>query len=86
MSAITSAPASCIRRCCRHSGFHWGPNQVFGGWTLSSNWFFRTGLPFSIVDNANQGSLYGFNMEGSPRYATPLTNIPMACTDAVNFP
>ncbi len=21
----------------RHSGFHWGPNRIFGGWTLSSN-------------------------------------------------
>ena len=21
----------------RHAGFKWGPNQVFGGWTLSSN-------------------------------------------------
>ncbi len=29
----------------RHSGFHYGPNRVFGGWTLSGNWFFRTGLP-----------------------------------------
>jgi len=28
-----------------------GPNQVFGGWTLSSNIFWRSGLPFSIVDS-----------------------------------
>src|SRR3984885_5464374 len=69
----------------RHAGFRWGPNRVFGGWTLSSNWFFRTGLPFSIVDNADAGSLAGYNYSG-PIFATPLTNIPGTCTSAVNSP
>jgi hypothetical protein len=70
----------------RHSGFHWGPNQVFGGWTLSSNWFFRTGLPFTVVDGANLGALYGYNMAGSPEFAIPLTKIPNTCNNAVNTP
>jgi hypothetical protein len=69
----------------RHAGFHWGPNPVFGGWTLSSNWFFRTGLPFSIVDNADAGALAGYNYSG-PIFATPVTNIPNTCTSAVNSP
>jgi len=69
----------------RHAGFRWGPNRVFGGWTLSSNWFFRTGLPFSIVDNADAGALAGYNYSG-PIFATPLTNIPGTCTSAVNSP
>lgn len=29
----------------RHAGFNWGPNQIFGGRTLSSNLFWRSGLP-----------------------------------------
>lgn len=69
----------------RHAGFHWGPNRVFGGWTLSSNWFFRTGLPFSIVDNAAAGALAGYNYSG-PIFATPLTRISGTCTSAVNSP
>ena len=69
----------------RHAGMRWGPNPIFGGWTLSSNWFFRTGLPFSIVDNADAGALAGYNYSG-PIFATPLTNIPNSCTNAVNTP
>lgn len=68
----------------RHSGFHWGPNRVFGGWTLATNWFFRTGLPFTVIDNANLGALYGFNLQNSPEFATPLTKISGTCTSAVN--
>ena len=45
----------------RHSGFHWGPNRVFGGWTLASNWFYRSGLPFSVVDGSALGALAGYN-------------------------
>ena len=69
----------------RHAGFHWGPNRVFSGWTLSSNWFFRTGLPFSIVDTADEGALAGYNYSG-PIFATPLTHIASSCTSAVNSP
>jgi hypothetical protein len=71
----------------RHAGFHWGPNQVFGGWTLSSNWFFRTGLPFTITDAAATGTLAGYNYGTSAAiFASPLTSLPSSCTSAVNSP
>ena len=69
----------------RHAGLRWGPNRVFGGWTLSSNWFFRTGLPFSVIDNAAFGTLIGYNYLGSI-FASPITSIPNICTSAVNSP
>jgi hypothetical protein len=69
----------------RHAGFHWGPNQVFGGWTLSGNWFWRSGLPFSIVDNSALAPLLGLNYFG-PIFATPVTNVPGTCNNAVNSP
>jgi hypothetical protein len=50
----------------RHSGIHWGPaKRVLAGWTLSSNLFFRSGLPFTIVDNAESGALAGQNYGGT---------------------
>jgi Carboxypeptidase regulatory-like domain len=55
----------------RHSGFKWGPNAVFGGWTLSSNWFLRSGLPFSVIDNSAGGALFGDNYNATI-FATPL--------------
>jgi outer membrane receptor protein involved in Fe transport len=71
----------------RHAGFKWGPNAIFGGWTLSSNWFYRSGLPFSIIDNSAQGALLGYNLGAqSVVLASPLGNIPGTCTSAVNTP
>jgi hypothetical protein len=73
----------------RHTGFRWGPNQVFGGWTLSSNWFLRSGLPFTIVDNSALGTLAGLNYgTNGGIFASPLTHLPGACTSAsaVNTP
>ena len=70
----------------RHAGMKWGPNRVFGGWTLSSNWFFRTGLPFTVIDNGNLGALFANNMSGSAEFATPIASVPKTCTDAVNTP
>jgi hypothetical protein len=69
----------------RHAGFRRGPNRLFGGWTLSSNWFWRTGLPFSIVDNSASATLLGYNYSG-PIFASPVTNVPGTCTTAVNSP
>jgi hypothetical protein len=70
----------------RHAGFHWGPNRVFSGWTLSTNWFWRTGLPFSIVDTSAEAPLLGLNFDG-PIFATPVTNVPTSCgASAVNTP
>ncbi|MBV9770605.1 MAG: hypothetical protein JOZ32_13605, partial [Bryobacterales bacterium] len=75
----------------RHTGFKYGPNQVFGGWTLSSNWFFRTGLPFTIVDGSALNTLSGYNYNSaSPGqgfiFASPITSVPGSCTSAVNSP
>lgn len=75
----------------RHTGFKWGPNQVFGGWTLSSNWFLRSGLPFTIVDGAALNTLSGYNYNSaSPGqgfiFASPVAPIPGSCTSAVNSP
>lgn len=69
----------------RRAGFHWGPNRAFGGWTLSSNWFFRTGLPFTVIDNSALAPLLGLNYDGAI-FASPLGNVPHACTSAVNSP
>jgi len=69
----------------RHAGFHWGPNRVFGGWNLSGNWFWRSGLPFSIVDNSAVAPLLGLNYNGVV-FASPVTRVPGSCTSAVNSP
>lgn len=69
----------------RHAGFHWGPNRIFGGWTLSSNWFYRTGLPFTIIDNSALAPLLGLNYAGTI-LASPATALPHSCGDAVNTP
>ena len=69
----------------RHAGFHRGPNQVFGGWTLSSNWFLRSGLPFSVIDNSALGALLGTNYNGVI-FASPVTHVSGTCTSAVNSP
>ncbi len=68
----------------RHAGFKWGPNRVFSGWTLSTNWFFRTGLPFTVIDNSALAPLIGLNFDG-PIFATPAGNFPRTCgAGAVN--
>ena len=69
----------------RHAGFHWGPNRIFGGWTLSSNWFWRSGLPFSVVDSSAVAPLFGLNYNGTI-FASPVTNVPNTCNNAVNSP
>jgi hypothetical protein len=73
----------------RHAGFKYGPNQVFGGWTLSSNWFLRSGLPFSIVDSSALGDLAGYNYgQNGGILATALGPVSHTCTSAsaVNTP
>jgi len=70
----------------RHAGFHWGPNRVFGGWTLSSNIFYRTGLPYTVIDTAATTTLAGFNYGGTI-FGTPLTSSFAGCgSGAVNTP
>jgi hypothetical protein len=44
--------------------FKWGPNWMFGGWTLSGTFFTHSGSPFSVIDNATTGNLSGNNYTG----------------------
>jgi hypothetical protein len=69
----------------RHVGMKWGPNQVFGGWTLSSNWFYRTGLPFTVIDNTTTDTLLAYNYVGTV-FGTPVSSVSRTCTSAVNSP
>ncbi len=69
----------------RHAGFRYGPNRVFGGWTLTSNWFFRTGLPFTVIDNANLDTLLAYNYTGTI-FASPAGTVGSTCNNAVNTP
>jgi|HubBroStandDraft_1064217.scaffolds.fasta_scaffold02263_7 hypothetical protein len=46
---------------------HWGPNAVFGGWTISGTFFVRSGFPFTVVDTAASGTLSGYN-DGGPYF------------------
>jgi hypothetical protein len=70
----------------RHLGFKKGPNQIVGGWTVSSNIFWRSGMPYTVVDNSAEGLLGGFNYTGTI-FATPLKAISGAgCGNAVNTP
>lgn len=63
----------------RHSGFRRGPSRILGGWTLSGNVFYRTGLPFTVVDT-NAGSL--LNNYGATIFATPTVPGSPSCTNA----
>jgi hypothetical protein len=69
----------------RKARFHWGPNRVFGGWTFASNWFLRSGLPFTVIDNSALAPLLGLNYSGVI-FASPVTSIPRTCGNAVNAP
>jgi hypothetical protein len=69
----------------RHTGFKWGPNSVFGGWTFASNWFLRSGVPFSVIDNSTLFTLFGSNYNGVI-FASPLGYVSGSCPSAVNSP
>lgn len=69
----------------RHAGFKRGPNQIFGGWTLSGNMFLRSGLPFSVIDNSALGTLLGYNYDGVI-FASPTGYVAQSCPTAVNSP
>jgi len=68
--------------------FHWGPNAVFGGWTVSGTLFSRSGLPFSVIDQATSAALHGENFAGTfvafatPTGANPFTGTSCGSGDA----
>jgi hypothetical protein len=74
----------------RHARWKSRHNSVFGGWTLSSNLFFRAGLPFTVVDNAESATLAGFNYGSAlvPEtvFATQIAPAPVICRNTVNDP
>ncbi|MFL6390192.1 MAG: TonB-dependent receptor domain-containing protein [Terriglobales bacterium] len=45
--------------------FKWGPNAVFGGWTISGTVFARSGLPFSVIDSDASATLNAQNYGGT---------------------
>jgi hypothetical protein len=68
-------------------------SNVFGNWTLSGKFFFRSGTPFTIYDGNLPGLLAGtnintnFNFSNAGMPATALGYIPGGCTpSAVNTP
>ena len=69
----------------RHAGLKGGPNQIFGGWTVSGNIFWRSGMPFTVIDNSASGALAGFNYLGTI-LASPTRAISANCGNAVNAP
>jgi hypothetical protein len=64
-------------------------NAVAGGWQLSGTFFFRTGLPFSIIDGLMPnfiGNAQGPNTSGVV-LAQPLGTVATECgTSAINKP
>ena len=69
----------------RHAGLRRGPERILGGWTLSGNWFFRTGLPFTVVDSGTYLALTGFKYVGAI-FASPVASVPRSCGNAVDSP
>jgi hypothetical protein len=68
----------------RHAGFRHGPSMLFGGWILSGNIFYRTGLPYTVIDTAATTTLAGFNYGGTI-FTTPITSgFPGCGSGAVN--
>jgi hypothetical protein len=62
-------------------------NSVVGGWTVSGTFFYRTGLPFSVVDGITTGNLQsaGTNLQNVTVLGEPITNVPRDCgSSAVN--
>jgi outer membrane receptor protein involved in Fe transport len=45
--------------------FKWGPNALFGGWTISGTLFSRSGLPFTVIDSGTAAFLNADNFGGT---------------------
>jgi hypothetical protein len=64
---------------------HWGPNPIFGGWTISGTWFARSGFPFTVVDTAASSTLSGFN-DGGPYFGNLIGSGVGSCGEAAAGP
>jgi hypothetical protein len=72
--------------------FHWGPNAVFSGWTISGTIFHRTGMPFTVIDSNATAALNADNYGGAAGlgggvFATVTGSGPQSCgSSAVDTP
>jgi hypothetical protein len=59
-------------------------NTIAGGWTVSGTFFYRTGLPFSVVDGTTIGNLQagGTNLQSGVVLGEPISGVPMTCGGA----
>jgi hypothetical protein len=59
-------------------------NTLAGGWTVSGTFFYRTGLPFSVVDGATIGNLQaaGSNLQNVTVLGEPIATVPLSCGGA----
>lgn len=53
-----------------------GPKTILGGWTLSGNIFFRTGLPYTVIDSG-AGAVALANRYGNTIFASPIGRVPL---------
>jgi hypothetical protein len=65
--------------------FHWGPNVVFGGWTVAGTINYRTGLPFTVVDSGTSGALGSYGL-GGPTFAWLTGAGPTSCGKSAAAP
>jgi hypothetical protein len=64
-------------------------DTIAGGWTVSGTFFYRTGLPFSVVDGTTMGMLQsaGTNLQNVTVLGQPVSTVPVTCGGAsVNTP
>src|ERR1700756_204040 len=64
-------------------------DTIAGGWTVSGTFFYRTGLPFSVVDGTTMGALQagGTNLQNVTVLGQPISTVPLTCGGAsVNTP
>jgi hypothetical protein len=54
---------------------------VAGGWTVSGTFFYRTGLPFSVLDGTTIGNLQagGTNLQSVTVLGEPISAVPTSC-------
>ncbi len=70
-----------IRRAL--GGHGWKP--LVDGWQVSGTVFYRTGLPFSVIDSAEASALNSTNNFYGPVLPTPLSAVPIGtCTGKAN--
>ena len=62
---------------------HWighGPQRLWGGWSLSGTFFYRTGLPFTVIDSADTATL-GSTFYGGTVFANYLGGAQPGCSN-----